>query len=241
MKRILIFTATLNEAGNIGSLISDIAAIAPQADILVIDDNSSDGTGEILDRLADADPRLFVIHRPGRLGLGTAHLRAMEYAVRNDYDALITMDADYSHDPKYLPQMLALLERHDFVIGSRYVEGGGVGYGFVRTFISKTANAFARTFLSIKLKECTTSYRGFRKDLLREMIRTDISSTGYSFFFEAVYIVSRLTRNIAEFPIYFPDRTKGESKISKREIVRGMTTLITLFVKRAAGGRHVSR
>jgi dolichol-phosphate mannosyltransferase len=122
MKRILVFTATLNEAGNIGRLISDIFCIAPQADILVIDDNSSDGTGKILDKLANANPKLSVIHRHGKLGLGTAHLHAMEYAVKNNYEALVTLDADYSHDPKYLPQMLTLLEKHDFVIGSRYVE-----------------------------------------------------------------------------------------------------------------------
>lgn len=233
MKRILVFTATFNEAGNIGRLIPDIFAVAPQVDVLVIDDNSPDGTGEILEKLVNANPKLSVIHRHGKLGLGTAHLRAMEYAVTNDYEALVTLDADYSHDPKYLPQMLTLLEEHDFVIGSRYVDGGGVGYGFIRTFISKTANIFVRTFLSIKLKECTTSYRGFRKDLLKIILRTEISSTGYSFFFGMVYIVSRLTKNVIEFPIYFPDRMEGESKISKQEIVRGITTLFKLFLQRA--------
>jgi dolichol-phosphate mannosyltransferase len=232
MKRILVFTATFNEAGNIGKLISDIFTIAPQVDMMVIDDNSPDGTGEILDKLSITNQKLSVIHRQGKLGVGSAHLQAMQYAVRNNYDALVTMDADYSHDPKYLPQMFSLLEKHDFVTGSRYMEGGRVGYGFVRTFISKVANIFARTFLSIKLKECTTSYRGFRKDLLVRILSTEISSTGYSFFFEMVYIISRLTQNVTEFPIYFGDRTEGESKISMQEIIRGITTLFKLFIKR---------
>lgn len=232
MQRILVFTATFNEAGNIGKLISSIFDSVPYVDIMVIDDHSPDGTGEILDKLVNANPQLSVIHRRGKLGLGTAHLQAMKYAVNNNYDVLVTMDADYSHDPKYLPQMISLLEKFDFVIGSRYVEGGGVGYGFVRTFISKSANILARTLLSIDLKECTTSYRGFRKDLLIKILSTEITSTCYSFFFEVVYIVSRLTKNIVEFPIYFPDRREGESKISKQEIFRGITTLLTLFMKR---------
>jgi len=235
INKILVFTATFNEADNIGKLIYDIFSFAPQVDVMVIDDNSPDGTGEILDKLATTYSRLSVVHRKGKLGLGTAHLQAMEYSVKNNYDALITMDADFSHHPKYLPQMLALLEKFDFVIGSRYVEGGGVGYGIIRIFISKTANILVRTLLSIKLKECTTSYRGFRKDLLVKILNNKIISTGYSFFFEMVYFVCTETKNVTEFPIYFADRTEGESKISKREIIYGVTTLFKLFIKRVTG------
>jgi dolichol-phosphate mannosyltransferase len=232
MSKVLIFTATYNEAENIRSLIEEIQHYAPQADVLVVDDHSPDGTGTLLDELATQIPALRVIHRKGKLGLGTAHLRGMEYAVANNYDVLVTMDADFSHHPKYLPTMLQLMETNDFVIGSRYMKGGGLGYGFVRTFISKSANLLARLLLSIRLRECTTSYRGFSRPLLEKILRQRVQSEGYSFFFEMVYLVTRLTTKTAEFPIYFADRVKGESKISKKEIYRGITTLFKLFGQR---------
>jgi dolichol-phosphate mannosyltransferase len=228
----LIFTATYNEAGNIQALVEDILHYVPTADVLVVDDNSPDGTGNILDQLAKEYTNIKAIHRTGKLGLGTAHLMAMQYAVEQGYDVLVTMDADFSHHPKYLPTMLKLSDQYDFVIGSRYMKGGGLGYGFVRTFISKSANLLARTLLSIRLQECTTSYRAFRLPLLKKILTHKVNSEGYSFFFEMVYLVTRLTDNVTEFPIYFADRTKGESKISKNEIYRGVTTLFYLFGKR---------
>lgn len=232
MQKALIFTATFNEALNIENLIREIFKFVPHVDILVVDDGSPDGTGSILDKISAQNSQVKVIHRQGKLGLGTAHLLGMDYAVKNNYDVLVTMDADFSHDPKYLPQMLDLMKTYDFAIGSRYVEGGGLGYGFVRTFISKTANFLARLLLSIKLRECTTSYRGFKRELLIKILNKKVSSTGYSFFFEMVYLVSGITNNVTEFPIYFADRVAGESKISKQEIIRGVTTLFKLFVRR---------
>lgn len=233
MSKTLVFTATYNEAANIPALLAEIARHAPEADLLVLDDNSPDGTGRLLDELRNTTyPHLTVIHRAGKQGLGSAHIRAMEYAVENRYDVLVTMDADFSHHPKYLPDLLKLIETNDFVIGSRYMKGGGLGYGFGRTFISKTANGLARLLLAIKLRETTTSYRGFRRDLLQKLLARKIESNGYSFFFEVVYLVCQLTPRVAEFPIYFADRVAGESKISKQEIYRGVTTLFTLFRKR---------
>jgi dolichol-phosphate mannosyltransferase len=234
MKKILVFTATYNEALNIERLIAEIFDHAPSVDVLVVDDNSPDGTGLILDRLSSSDSKIKVIHRSGKLGVGTAHTEGMKYALQNGYDALVTMDADFSHHPSYLPELLRLLETHDFVIGSRYVEGGGLGYGIFRTFLSRSANILARLLLSIKLHECTTSFRGFKRPILEEILRKNISSTGYSFFFEMVYLISGITDKVVEFPIYFADRTAGESKISKQEIVRGVTTLLRLFLRRVA-------
>lgn len=233
--RILIFTATYNEAENITDLVRQIFESAPQVRLLVIDDNSPDGTGAILDKLAQNEPRLIVQHRKGKLGLGTAHLAAMAYAVQENYDLLVTMDADFSHKPQDIPTMLRLAETHDFVIGSRYTAGGGLGYGFIRRTISKTANFLARLLLSIKLKECTTSFRAFKKELLKGILARNINSTGYSFFFEITFHVTRITKNVTEFPIYFADRTRGESKISKNEILRGIWTLLTLFLRRILG------
>jgi len=230
--RILVFTATFNEAENVEKLVADIFDIVPQVDMLVIDDHSPDGTGDILDHLVATYSRLAIIHRKRKLGLGTAHLQAMDYAVKNNYDALVTMDADFSHHPKYLPQMLALLEKHDFVIGSRYMEGGGSGYGMVRTLISKTVNVLVRNFLAIPLKECTTSYRGFRRELLINILHKNITSTGYAFMFEMVYVVCGMTEKIAEFPIYFMDRMKGESKMTILEIIRGVARLLKLTVSK---------
>lgn len=238
MSKTLVFTATYNEAANVPDLLAEITQYAPEADLLVLDDNSPDGTGRLLDELrATQYPRLTVIHRTGKQGLGSAHVRAMQYAIENQYDVLVTMDADFSHHPRYLPDLLKLIETNDFVIGSRYMKGGGLGYGFVRTFISKTANGLARLLLSIKLRETTTSYRGFRRELLQKLLARKIESNGYSFFFEVVYLVCQLTPRVAEFPIYFADRVAGESKISKQEIYRGVTTLFTLFRKRLSGER----
>jgi dolichol-phosphate mannosyltransferase len=156
----------------------------------------------------------------------------MEHAVAQGYDVLVTMDADFSHHPRYLPELLALMERHEFVTGSRYVPGGGLGYGPLRRFVSVTANRLARLLLGIPLRECTTSYRGFRRELLVRVLDSRIGSTGYAFFFEMAALVCRLTPDVAEFPIYFADRAAGESKISRREISRGVTTLARLFARR---------
>ena len=232
MSKTLIALATYNEADNIRDLISDIRGQAPRADILVIDDNSPDGTGDILEEIKAQAPNIMVIHRPGKLGLGSAHVLAMNTAIEKKYDQLVTMDADYSHHPRYLPILLELLQNHDFVIGSRYVQGGRCDYGLLRTIISKTANYAARFLLSLPLKECTTAYRGYQVSLLAEIPPSAIRSEGYSFFTEALYAVSKLTDRMAEFPIHFEDRRAGQSKISKKEILNGALTVFRLFFKR---------
>lgn len=232
MDRILIFSATYNESENIESLIQEIFKFLPGQEVLIVDDSSPDGTGELLDKLAVKEPRIHVIHRPKKLGLGTAHKLAMKYAIHYGFDILITMDADYSHHPKYLPIIAKNVNHYDFVIGSRYIKGGGLNYGFIRASISRTANILTRRLLGIRLKECTTSYRGFRITLLKKLNIDAIQSEGYSFFVESIFYISRLTDNIIEFPIYFEDRRAGESKISKKEIVNGFLTLVRLFYMR---------
>ena len=225
MARILAFTATYNEVDNIEELIRGIRQYVADADVLVVDDASPDGTGELLDRLAERESGLHVIHRPGKLGLGTAHILAMQYAIHNHYDILITMDADFSHNPQYMPTLLKLLEENDFVTGSRYMPGGHCDYGFIRTFVSKTANHLVRLLLSIPTHETTTSFRGFHVSLLRRMDLDSLRGEGYSFFMEAIFLVHRISRRMAEFPIHFEDRRAGTSKISKREIIKAMFNL----------------
>ena len=143
MEKILVFTATYNEADNVESLVTDVFEYLPESDVLVVDDASPDGTGRILNELSLNQKRLRVIHRPKKLGLGTAHKLAMKYAISNEYDVLVTMDADYSHHPKYLPTLVKLMRQNDFVIGSRFINGGGLSYGFLRRTLSTTANIMA--------------------------------------------------------------------------------------------------
>ncbi len=228
----LVFTATYNEADNVENLLNEIISHLPDADILIVDDQSPDGTGPLLDQLAAKNSRIHVVHRPSKLGLGTAHLLAMKYALHHNYEHLITMDADFSHNPKYLTIMKQLLEDNDFVIGSRYAKGGRCDYGLVRTLISRTANTLARYLLGIPTHEATTSYRGFSVDLLRQMDLNSIWSDGYSFFMESIFVVRLATRKLAEFPIHFEDRRAGTSKISKREIFKAIYNIFRLFYRR---------
>jgi SAM-dependent methyltransferase len=244
MSKVLVFFPTYNEAGNVHRLIETIRQELSEADILVVDDASPDGTGEILDALAAADPKLSVIHRPGKLGLGSAHKIAMMYARDRGYDALITMDADFSHPPRYLKTMLEKLRDADFVTGSRYVAGGVCDYGFGRKLISRTANLFAKAALGLALEENTTMYRGFTRSLLQRMRIEDIRSEGYSFAVESLHQVSLVTDRISEFPIHFEHRAAGRSKISQAEIYKAMWTIQRLIVKRvlrAAGHGETAR
>ena len=232
IKKILVFFATYNEADNIESLLRCTFENLPDQELLVVDDNSPDGTGEMLDKFAQTNKQVAVIHRPRKLGLGTAHKLAMQYAIKNQFDILITMDADFSHHPEYLPTLVDLMNDNDFVIGSRYVKGGGLSYGIFRRTLSITANILARYMLKIPLKECTTSYRGFQVSLLKKINLNLIRSEGYSFFIESIYIIHRLTDKITEFPIFFYDRQSGNSKISKIEIIKSVFCLGKLFYKR---------
>jgi dolichol-phosphate mannosyltransferase len=231
-RRVLVFFPTYNEAGNVERLARSIREVIPTASLLVVDDASPDGTGQLLDRLAAELGDLTVVHRPGKLGLGTAHKIAMIHARDHAYDALVTMDADFSHHPKYLPTMLDLLRRADFVTGSRYMEGGQSDYGAGRTLISRTANFAAKVALGLPLEENTTMYRGFTLDLLRRLDIDAIRSEGYSFAVESLHQVSRVTRRLAEFPIHFENRAQGVSKISQAEIYKAMVTIQRLGVAR---------
>ena len=232
MQKILVFFPTYNEAGNVALLIQAIREHLPGAHILVVDDASPDGTGDILDQLALEIRELKVIHRPGKLGLGSAHKLAMLHARDHGYDALITMDADFSHPPRYLPTLVETMADAEYVTGSRYVSGGKCDYGFGRTLISRTANFFAKAALGLKLEENTTLYRGYRVSLLKRMDIDAIKSEGYSFAVESVSQIAQLTDRMREFPIHFEHRAAGASKISKAEIYKAMLTIQRLGVRR---------
>jgi 2-polyprenyl-3-methyl-5-hydroxy-6-metoxy-1,4-benzoquinol methylase len=236
--RVLVFTATYCEAENVKLLCRDILALPVQADILIVDDNSPDGTGDVLDHMAENEARLAIVHRPRKLGLGSAHKLAMTYAVQHDYDVLVTMDADLSHAPEEIPRLLSKLEEVDFVIGSRYMRGGKCEYTGYRRNISVLANILARRLLGIPLHEFTTSFRAFRVPMLAEIQFSRIRSQGYSFFMEALWHIYRAGRTCAEVPITFSDRVHGESKIPKNEIFNGMRKLAELCLLRLVRWRR---
>lgn len=231
-KKTLVFTATYNERDNILLLLEEIWQYAPTADILVTDDNSPDGTGQVLDEAAKKNSRLIVRHRPGKMGVGSAHREAITFAREKSYDALITMDADFSHDPAVIPQMIAALDQYDYIVGSRFIEGGKVDYIGFRRVISVGANILARGGLGITCRETTTSFRCFSRELLLKLPIEQVKADGYSFFLECTFLICRTTQKILEIPIHFQDRRFGQSKISKNEIYRGFLTLGRLTLLR---------
>lgn len=231
-RRTLIFTATYNELENIKGLLNDIWRVMPNTDVLIVDDSSPDGTGVLLDTIAGGAPLLKVVHRPGKLGLGTAHHLAMIYAIKHGYDVLVTMDADRSHDSQDIPRLLEKLLEVDFVIGSRHMSGGSCDYVGYRRFISVTATIAARFLLGIPLHEFTTSYRAFRVNELSKVNFRKMHNYGYSFFMESIYRFNQAGLRLAEVPIHFSDRSAGVSKIPRFEIIRGISKLLHLTASR---------
>jgi dolichol-phosphate mannosyltransferase len=218
----LIAIPTYNERENIASLIEDVISVAPATDILVIDDNSPDGTGQVVDEIAARDPRVQVVHRPGKLGLGTAYVRGFQYAIDHGYDFVFEMDADFSHDPKYLPDFFRTANDADLVIGSRYVPGGGTpNWSALRKFISGGGNIFARAVLGIPVHDCTAGYRCYRVAALRTLKLDKIRAQGYAFQVEMAYIFWQRGYRIREVPIIFEDRRVGKSKMSRKIFIEG--------------------
>ncbi len=228
--RILVVLPTYNEAENITLLVPELLALP--LDICVVDDASPDGTGRIADAWAAREPRVHVLHRAGKLGLGTAYVAGFHFALDRGYDAALTMDADFSHHPRYIPAMLEAIERADLVIGSRYVPGGDVQYPFHRRFLSKTANAVARVMLGLQPHDCTAGFRLYRAGVLQTVPIDAVFSNGYSFLIEMLNLVQGFGFRIVEVPIIFADRTRGQSKISSAEIVRAAYTVSRLTYRR---------
>ena len=232
MNKILVFTATYNEKDNIEKLINVILKLRNDIKMLVIDDNSPDKTYEILEKISKKNDNLIVVKREKKLGLNTAHIMAYEYALKNNYDKLITLDADFSHDPNEITKIIDFLDKYDFVIGSRYIEGGKNIQPFFRYLISYLGNKLIKLVLKINLNEFTTSYRGFNLKKLNNFNLNQIKGKGYSFFMETVIVLNRLGYKCFEFPIHFKDRVKGKSKIPKIEIFRTFKNLMLLFLKK---------
>ena len=230
-KKILVFTATYNEAGNINELINSIILQPTKLDLLIIDDNSPDGTSKIIEKNQEKFSNLYLIKRNGKLGLDTAHREAYEYALKKNYDCLITMDADFSHDPNEIINFINYLDEYSFVIGSRYMEGGKCLMKGRRLILSKYGNLFMKLFLKIDCSEFTTSFRGFNIKKLNNFHLNQVYTNGYSFFMGTIYEIFNRKFSIKEIPITFKDRTKGYSKIPRIEIIRTLFNLLRLKLK----------
>lgn len=223
----LVFFATYNEVGNVASMIQQIAAAAPDADILIIDDNSKDGTLKVLEDMRQ--PNMSVLVRSSKLGLGSAHLLAWRHAIQHSYEVLITMDGDLSHDPADIPRLRDTLgQGYDLVIGSRYTEGGQCDYTGYRKYVSKCGNVAARMLLGIRLSEFTTSYRAFRVNKLQKIDFETVKVNGYSFFLTVIVHAHLAGLQLKEIPIYFHERNSGASKIPPLEIFFGISKLLRL-------------
>jgi dolichol-phosphate mannosyltransferase len=229
---LLVFTPCYNERENIGPLIDQITGQMPHADILVVDDNSPDGTWEIIQEKAATYPQVRSIKRPRKLGIGSAHKYALFYAMREGYRTLVTMDADFSHDPKYLPELLEVHGPNTFVTGSRYCEGGSSDYKGYRNVVSRIGNVAARFALGVKLKELTTYYRVFDVESLRRLPLRRVKASGYSYGVQLVYYLRRAGIELREVPIHFTDRTHGASKIPRMQILLSALDLFKLASKR---------
>jgi dolichol-phosphate mannosyltransferase len=236
--KLLVSLATYNEAGNLRPLVDTIRQFAPRSAILVIDDNSPDGTGRIADELRDALRDVHVIHRPGKLGLGTATLAAVRYAIDNHFDYLLNLDADFSHPPRFIPDLLRGMADHDVMIGSRYVPGGGVegGFNLKRRLMSSGINGYARLMLGLTSKDNSGAFRCYRVSKLAEIDLDQIRSRGYSFQEEILFWCKAFGCRIGETPILFENRRAGTSKINMREAVSALWILLQL-----GAGRLTSR
>jgi dolichol-phosphate mannosyltransferase len=225
--RILVSIPTYNERDNIGPLVQQIRAVLPGTDVLVIDDNSPDGTGTVADQLSAADPHVAVVHRAGKLGLGTAILAGMRYAMERDYDYLVNMDADFSHHPRFLPAVVAGMSRYDVMIGSRYVKGGGtVNWPLSRRLMSRCVNTVVRLLMRIPAEDTSGAYRCYRVSKLRRAQLERVRSRGYSFQQEVLYRCRKAGCKIGETPILFENRYTGKSKVNSKEAARSMSMIL---------------
>ena len=215
----LIIIPTYNEKENLGPLLEAIYEIRPDIHVLVVDDNSPDGTGQLLAEWAEApqyEGRLFLLRRAGKLGLGTAYIAGFRWALARSYRRILEMDADFSHNPRYLPELLAAAEEADLVLGSRYVPGGGVkNWGFWRRFLSRGGSLYARVLLGLPYQDLTGGFKCFRREVLETLDLGAVRSNGYSFHIELTYRAHCKGFKIKEVPIIFEDREVGKSKMSK--------------------------
>jgi dolichol-phosphate mannosyltransferase len=232
----LIIIPTYNEKENITKLIESVFNVEKDVNILIVDDNSPDGTGELIEDLISNkyNERLFLLKREGKLGLGTAYIAGFKWGLKKNYNYIFEMDGDFSHNPKYLPDFLEELRTNDLVLGSRYVEGGGVkNWGVIRKIISRGGSLYAKLILGLPFNDLTGGYKGFSKKVLKAIDLDDIKSNGYSFQIELTYRAYLKNFKIKEIPIVFEDRTLGKSKMSRKIFIEAIFMVIWLRLNRS--------
>ena len=234
----LITLCTYNEVDNLRGLIPELLSLVPAANILVIDDNSPDGTGMLVSEMTRHDDRIRLLSRPGKQGLGTATLAGFRYAIEHNYELLVNMDADFSHGPKYVPQLIAAASEYDVVIASRYMPGGGVaGWTFRRKLMSQTINFWARFWLGLKTADNSGSFRCFRVARLAEVDWDLTVARGYAFQEEILYRCRRVGCLMTEVPFIFEDRRFGVTKINLKECIVAVWVIFLLGLQRLLGFR----
>jgi dolichol-phosphate mannosyltransferase len=238
----LVIVPTYNERENLPGLVEALLAVTPAVDVLVVDDNSPDGTGDVADALHDLTGRVHVIHRAGKQGLGTAYLEGFRFALRHDYDFIVEMDADGSHRPEDLPRLLTAAQHADVVIGSRNVSGGRVvGWSPLRHLISAAGSLYARSVLRLPIRDCTAGFKAFRRTALAALDLSSLRSSGYAFQVEVNYACVRAGLQLAEVPVVFPDRTVGKSKMSARIALEAVVMVLRLRLNAWRAWSHQSR
>ena len=230
--KILIFSATYNEAKNIALLIKAIEELNLNVDVLIIDDNSPDKTWEVVQNYSKNKKNIYLIIRDKKMGLDTAHKLAFEYSVNNNYDFLITIDADLTHDPKKIPEFINELEKNPFVLGSRFTKGGSFDSKGWRRALSIFGNKFIKIMFNINCDEFTTAFRGYNLKQLEGFDLRDVKSKGYSFFMETIFQLNKKGYEVFEIPINFQNRAQGKSKIPKLEIFRTLKNVFYLYLEK---------
>jgi dolichol-phosphate mannosyltransferase len=231
--RVLVALATFNEIENLPSLVDEIRRVLPQADVLVIDDNSPDGTGKWCDDRAAVDSHMRCLPRPSKQGLGSATIAAMQWAIDHSYDVIATMDADWSHDPRHLPELIDATSSSDVAIGSRYCRGGAIeGWPLSRRVMSRVMNGLSRVVLRFPINDASGAFRAYRVAVLRELDVSRIKAAGYSYLEEIVWLLLRGGATFAEVAITFHQRRAGVSKINLHEAFDKVTTLARLAIRR---------
>ncbi|WP_028463953.1 polyprenol monophosphomannose synthase [Nesterenkonia alba] len=224
--KILTVIPTYNEIDALPTTMDRLRAAVPESDVLVVDDGSPDGTGELAEEMAAADEQIHVIHRPIKDGLGGAYIAGFKWGLRRDYDVFVELDADGSHQPEQLPDLLAKIDEADLVIGSRWVPGGSVvNWPLRRELISRGGSLYSRTMLGLKVRDITAGFRVFRRSTLEDIDLNSIESVGYGFQVDMTFRVALQGKVITEVPITFVERTLGESKMNSGIVVEAVTNV----------------
>jgi len=235
--RVLIIIPTYNERDTLPVLLDAVFAVLADANVLVVDDASPDGTGDVVDEIASRDTRVMALHRKGKLGLGTAYVEGFRFALERGYDLVIEMDADMSHDPRYLPALVgAIGDGADVAVGSRNIPDGGVeGWGIGRQILSKGGSLYARSILGVPIRDLTTGFKAFSRRAIQTLGVDEIRSNGYSFQIETTYRAICRGLRVVEVPIVFVDRRVGHSKMSRRIFIEAVAMVWKLRVDAALG------